>query len=83
MTTEVSSYYPPMYSYNHKVVCYKLLTGKKKTLVSNLNANWMGKMTSKYIYYTLGTSSQATKYYRYDIAAKKSVQISQNDYKSK
>lgn len=74
------SYYQPGYpnytSYKHTVSRYDLLTGKTKKLASGLKANYIGKISAKYIYYKLNDKS-----YRYTISTKKSKQISSDEYK--
>ena len=65
------------------VKAYNMKTGKTKVLVKKLKADRMGKMGSKYIYYqTNSWDGNKAKYYRYDIKAKKKIQISSKQYKT-
>ena len=76
--TDTFTYYHTSY---YKLIRYDLAAAKRKTLVSSFKAFQVEKITPQYVYHT-GYSSSAGKtvYYRYNIAQKKNVQISEATY---
>ena len=67
---------------SYKIIRYDLSTAGKKTLVSSMKAYRVEKITANYVYHSgYKTSTGQNVYYRYNIAKKKNVQISEATYR--
>ncbi len=62
------------------IKAYSVKTGKTKTLVKNIKLNSIGKITNKYLYYTVFMKGGESKYYRYTIKTGKKKSLTMEEY---